>query len=166
MNELVKFLTTKIGYTICIILGFLLPGACFIFVWNREICMQMDIFKLVLLALSVSFMLYIPSLIIASLALAICNDIKEKKEYYLVGILFTSVCVSVTFTISAIVNKIYNPTFSIRDLLDKLIKIYLPLLLILGVTSLIVDKFLWIKNKINKGKVIKTEQTSNSTEQT
>lgn len=33
-------------------------------------------------------------------------------------------------------------------------------------TSLIVDKFLWIKNKINKGKVIKTEQTSNSTEQT
>lgn len=55
MEKLVDFLTSKIGYTLTIIAGFIVPGVMLIFIWNRELYMQLDIIKLLLASFGISF---------------------------------------------------------------------------------------------------------------
>ena len=46
MDELVKYLTSKIGYTLTFVLGFGLPGNVLIFIWNEKLYLEMDILTL------------------------------------------------------------------------------------------------------------------------
>lgn len=46
MDELIKFLTSKIGYTLTFIFGCLLPGNIMIFALDRQLYLQIDIIKL------------------------------------------------------------------------------------------------------------------------
>ena len=49
MDKLIEFLTTKVGYVLTIVLGFIAPGNVLIFVWNRNMYLEMDIVKLLIL---------------------------------------------------------------------------------------------------------------------
>lgn len=45
MDRLIEFLTTKVGYVLTVILGFIVPGNVLIFVWNRNVYLEIDIIK-------------------------------------------------------------------------------------------------------------------------
>ena len=49
MDKLIEFLTTKVGYVLTIVLGFIAPGNVLIFVWNRNMYLEMDIVILLIL---------------------------------------------------------------------------------------------------------------------
>ena len=55
MDRLIEFLTTKVGYVLTVILGFIVPGNVLIFVWNRNMYLEIDIIKLLILSFSISF---------------------------------------------------------------------------------------------------------------
>lgn len=62
MDELVKFLTSKIGYTLVFALCIFLPGNLFIFIWNREVYLELDIIRLIMLSIAipcVAFVLFL-----------------------------------------------------------------------------------------------------------
>ena len=61
MEKLVEFFTTKKGLIIFMIsiLGFVFPGMLFVFTFNRELFMEMEIIKLIILSCSISFGLFI-----------------------------------------------------------------------------------------------------------
>lgn len=63
MDRLIEFLTTKVGYVLTVILGFIVPGNVLIFVWNRNMYLEIDIIKLLILSFSISFVTLIPNLI-------------------------------------------------------------------------------------------------------
>ena len=63
MDRLIEFLTTKVGYVLTVILGFIVPGNVLIFVWNRNVYLEIDIIKLLILSFSISFVTLIPNLI-------------------------------------------------------------------------------------------------------
>ena len=42
MDRLIEFLTTKVGYVLTVILGFIVPGNVLIFVWNRNMYLEID----------------------------------------------------------------------------------------------------------------------------
>lgn len=60
MDELVKFFTSRIGLITILFLG--CPGLVFVFIWNRDIFMEMDIIKLFIFSFAISFNIFIPSL--------------------------------------------------------------------------------------------------------
>ena len=51
MDELIKYMISKIGYTLTAIIGGALPGSLLIFVWNRKLYMELDLLKLIILSL-------------------------------------------------------------------------------------------------------------------
>ena len=52
MEELAKFLTSKIGNTLIFILCLFVPGNLFIFLWNRDLYLELDIFRLGVLSIT------------------------------------------------------------------------------------------------------------------
>ena len=63
MDKLVKFLTKKVGYVLAVILGFIAPGNVLLFAWDRNLYLEMDVVKLLILSFSISFITFIPNLI-------------------------------------------------------------------------------------------------------
>ena len=59
MEKLVEFLTSKIGYTIAVIGGFLFPGLIFIFIWDKDLFINLNVVVLFTFAIAISFMLYL-----------------------------------------------------------------------------------------------------------
>lgn len=77
MDKLIEFLTTKVGYVLKIVLGFIAPGNVLIFVWNRNMYLEMDIVKLLILSFSISFITFIPNLILTIIIYFIHGGDKE-----------------------------------------------------------------------------------------
>lgn len=77
MDKLIEFLTTKVGYVLTIVLGFIAPGNVLIFVWNRNMYLEMDIVKLLILSFSISFITFIPNLILTIIIYFIHGGDKE-----------------------------------------------------------------------------------------
>ena len=53
MDELIKYMISKIGYTLTAIIGGALPGSLLIFVWNRKLYMELDLLKLIILSFAI-----------------------------------------------------------------------------------------------------------------
>lgn len=84
MEELVKFLTSKIGYTLVFILCIFAPGNLFIFIWNQELYFEMDIIRLIILSLiipcivyTINFGIIILSLLMGNIIFRVKSDIEE-----------------------------------------------------------------------------------------
>lgn len=79
MDRLIEFLTTKVGYVLTVILGFIVPGNVLIFVWNRNMYLEIDIIKLLILSFSISFVTLIPNLI-AVIAMNFIKDVNKSSN--------------------------------------------------------------------------------------
>lgn len=79
MDRLIEFLTTKVGYVLTVILGFIVPGNVLIFVWNRNMYLEIDIIKLLILSLSISFVALIPNLIVV-IAMNFINGVNKSSN--------------------------------------------------------------------------------------
>lgn len=88
MDELVKYLISKIGYTLIVIVGLALPGNLLIFVWNRELYVSLDFFKMLVLSFAIPTMLYICFLVIYILIATAAVEIKQNKEKWSIESIF------------------------------------------------------------------------------
>ena len=79
MDRLIEFLTTKVGYVLTVILGFIVPGNVLIFVWNRNVYLEIDIIKLLILSFSISFVALIPNLIVV-IAMNFINGVNKSSN--------------------------------------------------------------------------------------
>lgn len=130
MESLVKFLTGKIGYTIAVILGIFIPGNMFIFVWDRNLYLKLDILKLFVLSFGIPIILYM------LMILAFSNiertfdklNIKYDSETLLFLILIVNDIVMITF----IIIKVINPAYSIKDMLIDILIILLIIAFVMG----------------------------------
>lgn len=113
MDELVKFLTSKIGYTIIVVLGFIIPGAMFVFAWNRELYVELDALKLLVLSLGISFIMLIPNFFICSMVCDIIEKIKNKK-YDMPFILFLSIFINCVEMVVFMLCKMWITDYSVR----------------------------------------------------
>lgn len=75
MDKLIEFLTSKIGYTIAGIGGLLFPGLIFIFVWDREFFLEVNLVLLFVFSAAISSMVYIPNL-----AYFVWSQMKKEKR--------------------------------------------------------------------------------------
>ena len=57
MDELIKYMISKIGYTLTAIIGGALPGSLLIFVWNRKLYMELDLLKLIILSFAITLII-------------------------------------------------------------------------------------------------------------
>ena len=149
MDTLVEFLTDKIGYTIFIILGFLLPGTLFIFVWNRQLYLEMEMVKLILLALAISFMLFAANFLCTTIVFMIQEKAKQKEETWRTILGFPIFVCDLEMSV-AMIHKLDYPGYSISNFLNHTI-IFLALMMISGIFSGLVY---WIK-RIKKTKKFK-----------
>lgn len=105
MDELVKYLVSKIGYTLIVIVGLALPGNLLIFVWNRELYVSLDFFKMIILSFAIPSMFYICALFTYILIAIAVDEIKPKKEKSDIESIFI---VSLALTYSEIIYLIVN----------------------------------------------------------
>lgn len=114
MDELIKFLASKIGYTLAIILGFIVPGVMFVFVWNRSLYMELDIIKLLLLSFGISFLLFIPMFIICTKIMMLGEKI-GKLETNIIPVIFLPIVMNVLEMMLLITIKIINSEYTIQN---------------------------------------------------
>lgn len=114
MEKLVEFLTSKIGYTIAVIGGFLFPGLIFIFIWDKNLFINLNVVVLFTFAIAISFMLYIPNFILSIWAIELQEKMrKEKNEEKYFTILVLGLLATVTEMSGEMINKILNPSVTI-----------------------------------------------------
>lgn len=114
MEKLVGFLTSKIGYTIAVIGGFLFPGLIFIFIWDKNLFINLNVVVLFTFAIAISFMLYIPNFILSIWTIELQEKMrKEKNEEKYFTILMLGLLATVTEMSGEMINKILNPSVTI-----------------------------------------------------
>lgn len=157
MDEIVKFLASKIGYTITVILGFIIPGVMFVFVWKRELFLELDIVKLIILGFGIAFILYIPSLLFSTFVFMLTDKI-ENKERNIHSVFVVPTALNVIVMIFAMTIKILNNTYSMLDFIKEIGVPIVVSVLFMGVLTLLPNCVwdilkrvkLWIKNKLRK----------------
>lgn len=137
MEKLVEFLTSKIGYTIAIIGGLLFPGLIFIFVWDREFFVNINILVLFVFATAISFMIYVPNIFFWLW----CHDpdekTQEKKDADKVEMLMIPLMMAFAEMSIAMIFRLNDESFSI-------LKFVVHLLIILSGAGIILN----VKRKI------------------
>lgn len=137
MEKLVEFLTSKIGYTIAIIGGLLFPGLVFIFVWDREFFVNINIMVLFVFATAISFMIYVPNIFFWLSCLAPDEKTQEKKDTDKVEMLMTPLMMAFAEMSIAMIFRLNDESFSI-------LKLVVHLLIILFVAGIVLS----VKKKI------------------
>lgn len=79
MDKLVEFLTSKIGYTLAVIGGLLIPGMLFIFVWDRQVYFELGIIRLLILAVCISFSVFLLDFLVVTVVYAVFEKKMENK---------------------------------------------------------------------------------------
>lgn len=142
MEKLFEFLTQRMGYAIAVILGFLFPGMLFIFIWNRQLFLDMEIIRLIILALSISFMIALSNFIVTSIIFMIREkvglDAAEPEVIFIVPIFISDLEMTV-----AMIYKLSNPNYSIVQFIEQISGILIILFLIgtfRGISELLIKK--------------------------
>lgn len=126
MDKLFEFLTSKIGYTIAIILGFLFPGMLFIFVWNREVYFDIGLVRLIILALCISFAIFLCNLLTLSFSFS-AQEKAGDKEKPLDIIFVIPMIISNLEIYLALLYKLENSEFTIIQFINDIIIVAIAL---------------------------------------
>ena len=118
MEKLVEFLASKIGYTLTVIAGFIVPGAMLIFVWNRDLYIQLDIIKLILVSFGISFILFVPVMIFG-VNLTIIKETISKKETDPMQVFLVPISLTVVEMIILMTIKVLNKSYSMVDFVKE-----------------------------------------------
>lgn len=120
MDKLVEFLTSKIGYTIAVIVGFLFPGMLFIFAWNREVYFELGLARLIILAFCIVFAIYMGNFLITGFACFIQEKAGDREAdiSYIIGmpLLITNLEIY-----AALFHKLEHDNFTIIQFVDIII---------------------------------------------
>ena len=152
MDELVKYLTSKIGYTLAIIFGFGIPGNVLIFMWNRELYLKMDIFKLLIISFGIPFMLFIPNLILMAEIMILKSHFSKKEDKSLefdvtTGTAIICEVIEIGFIIAL---KINNSDFTVAKCCELVISTIVFGSIAFMVIETIITKAIKINNKRKK----------------
>lgn len=157
MDELVKYLISKIGYTLIVIVGLALPGNLLIFVWNRELYVSLDFFKMLVLSFAIPTMLYICFLVIYILIATAAVEIKQNQEKWSIESIFmVSLGLTYSVIIYLIANRIiFKQKFSMYYVINKYGVPFGILILLLAILDVVLLPILikikvFLKNKICK----------------
>lgn len=149
MEELIKFLTSKIGYTVLFALCIFAPGNLFVFVWNQELYLEMDIVKLIILTSVISCVIYAVIFGILVLWLFFKKDIFNDTTIN-INDCFSATAVFTFITINSMSLAVYS-----GYKLDDFIPLALILLIGSSVMILVIDElFTILKKIIKKGRCI------------
>lgn len=152
MDELVKYLTSKMGYTLAIIFGFGVPGNVLIFMWNRELYLEMDIFKLLIISFGIPFMLFIPNLILVVEVMILRSHFLKKEDEssdldITIGTAIAFNVIEIGFIIAL---KINHSAFTVASCWKMVIVAIVFFSIAFMVIEAIVSKIIKIKNKRKK----------------
>ena len=156
MDELIKFLTSKIGYTLTFIFGCLLPGNIMIFALDRQLYLQIDIIKLFFLSSGIPVMIFIPNFILIVVRAMIRDKMREykalkDKEFEDIELI---IIMSIAFTIIEIyilvICKMLISKFQIKSVLSFSCKLFFAFLVLLAILYEIVCFINWIHKKLEK----------------
>lgn len=86
MEKLIEFFTNRLGIAISIIGGFILPGCLFIYIFDKEMFLEIDLLKLLILASSICLAVYVMMFILSVLYMCI-SDKNGLKKYDITDIL-------------------------------------------------------------------------------
>lgn len=152
MDELVKYLTSKMGYTLAIIFGFGVLGNVLIFMWNRELYLEMDIFKLLIISFGIPFMLFIPNLILVVEVMILRSHFSKKEDEssdldITIGTAIAFNVIEIGFIIAL---KINHSAFTVASCWKMVIVVIVFFSIAFMVIEAIVSKIIKIKNKRKK----------------
>lgn len=147
MEKLFEFLITKVGYTAIVILAFLFPGMLFIFIWNRDIYCELEVFRLLILALAITLAIFIGNFLAVSCysVIQIQAGDMEIDRPYMFGFPIFLTNLEIYF---GLIYKLENPNFTIILFVNILLLFDFAILIFGSLPSLI--KMLW--RKIRKRK--------------
>lgn len=154
MDELIKYLTSKIGYTLTLIFGFGLPGSVLIFVWDGKLYLEMDILKLLLLSFGITFMLFIPNfLIVVEMCIVSEKTLKRKQvlsEPYMILLVPISLTVlEIGFVIAC---KIVNDDFTMSQCWKYIIGPIVVIAILTVIIESLIPIFITVYKKIKRKK--------------
>lgn len=134
MDKLIEFFTTKNGPLIFITLiaGFFMPGTLFIFGFNRELFFELDIVRLLILAGSIAFSVFIMVFVFEN----IFHILKEKYQAQKIGIsdmIFKPIVLSDVCIYIGIYFRINGYIHSMKEFVNWFI-FFLILLTIISIT--------------------------------
>lgn len=114
METILEFLISKnkFGYALVAILFFGFPGFIFVFVWNREVFITIDIFKLILLSFAITFMIFIPNAIYSAYTIMLEEKVR-KREPERFEALFMSIGLSFFAMSLAMIYKLIDNKFTV-----------------------------------------------------
>lgn len=149
MDKLVEFLTKKVGYVLAVILGFIAPGNVLLFAWDRNLYLEMDVVKLLILSFSISFITFIPNLIASFIIYFIHGRDKvldniNKAEVKFDLLYYTGI--AIVLTISEIAGVVF---MAISTENFKLSEYVMALGILLMVSIVIESIILWRKRRKN-----------------
>lgn len=160
MDRLMDFLIKKAPYVLAVILGFIAPGNILLFVWNQSLYMEMDVVKLLVLSFGISYIAFIPNLLIAFIA---SNTLDKKGEINRYPIKFQFIFYSISaigITCIELLLAIFYRLCKIEASLSKIVfELANGTITALGI--LLIIKFMqWSYHKIKK--IIKYDQPSDN----
>lgn len=148
MDELVKVLASKMGYTLTVIFGFGLPGNLLVFVWDRNLYLEMNIVKLIILSFGIAFAFFV---IVSVSVFPFYIGLEEisKKKSNINAIVLPSVAVNILVIIGMIVIKILKPDYTIKSIIEEYGVVIVSVLLVVMAIGYVLNI---IAGQINKRK--------------
>lgn len=147
MDKIAEFLINKIGYTLSVIIFLFFPGIILVFVWDREMFMSMEIIRLVIFSMGISFLLFTVNLVFTFMILML-EQKTRKKSTDVTEVLILPMMLTCMEMISAIVIKLKNYTFSVLDFIEYITILYSILILM----KLVIEIIYCIRCRIGKKK--------------
>lgn len=121
MDKFMEYITAKIGMVLLVLMGILVPGVLTLFFYKRDIFMELDILKLLLLSCSISIPTY--SLLVISDAIATIIKYKLEKQSKKVDInefFISSLIFNFTIFLIVFCSMLYKLNYNTRDFVISL----------------------------------------------
>ncbi|MBD5461496.1 MAG: hypothetical protein HDR24_00325 [Lachnospiraceae bacterium] len=118
MEKLVEFLTNRIGITVSVIGGVILPGCLFIYVFDKDVFLEMNLIKLLILASAICLAVYVVMFVL--FALVVClSESQDLKKYDLTDILLHPLVHSNMIIYACILEKLFKKDLPITHFIKR-----------------------------------------------
>lgn len=118
MEKLVEFLTNRLGIAVSIIGGFILPGCLFIYVFDKEMFLEIDLLKLLILASGVCLAVYVIMFILSILYMCI-SEKNGLGKYDITDILLYPLIYSNLLIYGCMLEKLFRKDLQITYFIES-----------------------------------------------
>ena len=148
MDKLIEFFTTKNGLLIflTLVLGFFMPGILFIFGFNRNLFFELDIARLLILAGSIAFSIYIAVFIFVNI-FSMLKEKYQKEEIDISEVIFKPIAITDICMYIGIYYRINENINSMKEFVNWFTLILLGLMVVTLIMWIPYIIYIKIKNK-------------------